>query len=342
MTDRVAKPVVEPITEPVEKPLVAPITEPVEKPGARLVAEPVVEHVVRPVAESVVESAAQPVVPSVAPAARPVAEPVAGPVVKLGVRPVAEPVAEPVVRPGVDSVAEPVAEPVVRPGVDSVAQPVVERVMRPVGDSVVQPVVGPATEHVVRPVVKPVGDVVGAEVGGAVEVRPEVPALPVVPDLPASLPLQPQTGPVASAPRAQPQQRPGGANLATSSGHSSTPKARTAQGVTASSAAAHGPRYIGATSGTGGAAVHVRPHRSPRAGLVAPLAPIPAHQGPAGGPDGMLGDHAAADSGTSRHGDAHAVTVPERAPSRLVPGAAARAAALGARDRHQAVPVFPG
>ncbi|MFJ2718485.1 hypothetical protein [Streptomyces sp. NPDC087437] len=314
MTDRVAKPVV------------APITEPVEKPGARLVAEPVVEHVVRPVAESVVESAAQPVVPSVAPAARPVAEPVAGPVVKLGVRPV----------------AEPVAEPVVRPGVDSVAQPVVERVMRPVGESVVQPVVGPATEHVVRPVVKPVGDVVGAEVGGAVEVRPEVSALPVVPDLPASLPLQPQTGPVASAPQAQPQQRPGGANLTTSGGHSGTPKARTTQGVTASSAAAHGPRYIGATSGTGGSAVHVRPHRSPRAGLVAPLAPIPAHQGPAGGPDGMLGDHAAADSGTSRHGDAHAVTVPERAPSRLVPGAAARAAALGARDRHQTVPVFPG
>ncbi|MFI1289521.1 hypothetical protein ACH4VM_13655 [Streptomyces sp. NPDC020792] len=88
--------------------------------------------------------------------------------------------------------------------------------------------------------------------------------------------------------------------------------------------------------------MHVQPHRAPRAGLVAPLAPIPAHQGPVGGPDGVFGDHAAADSGTSRHGDAQAVTVPERAPSRLVPGAAARAAALGARDRHQTVLVFPG
>ncbi|MFJ6564793.1 hypothetical protein ACIQMV_34110 [Streptomyces sp. NPDC091412] len=318
MTDRVAKPVVEPITAPVEKPLVAPITEPVEKPGVRLVAEPVVQSVA-------------------APAVRPVAEPVVGPVVKLGVRSVVGPVAEPVVRPGVDSVAQPVVERVMRP----VVQPVVERVVKPV----VEPVVTVVVEAVVRPVVKPVGDVVGAEVGGAVDVRPEVPALPVVPDLPASLPLQPQTGPVASAPRAQPQQRSGGANLTTSGGHSGTPKARTAQGVTAftaSSAAAHGPRYTGATSGTGGAAVHVRPHRAPRAGLVAPLAAIPAHQGPVGGPDGVLGDHAAADSGTSRHGDAHAVTVPERAPSRLVPGAAARAAALGARDRHQAVPVFPG
>ncbi|MEV5008057.1 hypothetical protein ACIQFZ_00415 [Streptomyces sp. NPDC093064] len=109
-----------------------------------------------------------------------------------------------------------------------------------------------------------------------------------------------------------------------------------------SSAAAYGPRYTGATSGTGGAAVHAQPHRAPRAGLAAPLVPIPAHQGPDGGSDGVLGDHATADSGTSRHGDAHAVTVPERAPLRLVPGAAARAAALGTPDRHQAVPVFPG
>ncbi|MFE7231012.1 hypothetical protein ACFVAF_10110 [Streptomyces sp. NPDC057596] len=88
--------------------------------------------------------------------------------------------------------------------------------------------------------------------------------------------------------------------------------------------------------------MHVQLHRVPRAGLVAPLAPISAHQPPVGGPDGVFGDHAAADSGASRHGDAHAVTVPERAPLRLVPGAAARAAAVGARDRHQTVPVFPG
>ncbi|MFB7740238.1 hypothetical protein ACFC08_39245 [Streptomyces sp. NPDC056112] len=339
MTDRVAEPVVEPITEPVEKPLVAPITEPVEKAGVRLVVErvvkPVAEPVVRPVVERVVKPVAEPVV-------RPVVERVVKPVAEPVVQPVAERVVKPLAVPVVEAVVEPVMKPVVESVVQPVVKPVVEAVVQPVVNPVVEPVVTVVVEAVVRPVVRPVGDVVGAEVGGAVEARPEVPALPVVPGLPASLPLQPQTGPVASAPQARPQQRPGGANLPTSGGHTSTPTTRTAQSVTTSSAAAYGPRYTGATSGTGGAAVHVRPHRAPRAGLVAPLAPIPAHQGPVGGPDGVLGDHAAADSGTSRHGDAQAVTVPERATSRLVPGAAARAAALGARDRHQTVPVFPG
>ncbi|MEU7379168.1 hypothetical protein AB0A91_03960 [Streptomyces sp. NPDC042207] len=123
--------------------------------------------------------------------------------------------------------------------------------------------------------------------------------------------------------------------------HTGTPNARTGHGVTAPSTP-YGPRCAGATAGLGGATVRVQTHSAPRAGHVAPPTRLPARHGPAGGADGVLGDHAAAGSGSSRHGDAHAVTLPERAPLRLVPGAAARTAEAGTRDRYQAVPVFPG
>lgn len=66
--------------------------------------------------------------------------------------------------------------------------------------------------------------------------------------------------------------------------------------------------------------------------------PVPA---PTGDPEGALGKQAA--DGTSfRHGDAHAVTLADRAPLRLVPGAAALVDAPHTRERHRDIPVFPG
>ncbi|WP_435253559.1 hypothetical protein [Streptomyces sp. 1222.5] len=63
---------------------------------------------------------------------------------------------------------------------------------------------------------------------------------------------------------------------------------------------------------------------------------------PAGDPDGALGKQAAVDGTTSRHGDAQAVTLTDRAPLRLAPGTLAHADAPGTRERHRDIPVFPG
>ncbi|MDK1343155.1 hypothetical protein QNO09_07550 [Streptomyces sp. 378] len=49
-----------------------------------------------------------------------------------------------------------------------------------------------------------------------------------------------------------------------------------------------------------------------------------------------------ADSDSSRHGDAHAVTPVRRTPPRLVPGAVARAHATGTRGGQRDIPLFPG
>jgi hypothetical protein len=68
----------------------------------------------------------------------------------------------------------------------------------------------------------------------------------------------------------------------------------------------------------------------------------PAHPAPAGGDNGVLGSRTAADNGTSRHGDAYAVTVEHRAALSLVPGGVARAEVGETRDRYRDIPVFPG
>ncbi|MER5519143.1 hypothetical protein [Streptomyces sp. NPDC002763] len=67
----------------------------------------------------------------------------------------------------------------------------------------------------------------------------------------------------------------------------------------------------------------------------------PSHPAPTGDPDGALGK-SVVDGGSSRHGDAYAVTFDDRAPLWLVPGAAARVDAAGTRDRYRDIPVFPG
>jgi hypothetical protein len=67
----------------------------------------------------------------------------------------------------------------------------------------------------------------------------------------------------------------------------------------------------------------------------------PARQAPAGDADGVLGNRAAGDNGTSRHCDGHAVTLNQRAPLRLVPGTATRTDAAEIRDRYRDIPVSP-
>ncbi|MEU9150813.1 hypothetical protein AB0D59_09740 [Streptomyces sp. NPDC048417] len=68
---------------------------------------------------------------------------------------------------------------------------------------------------------------------------------------------------------------------------------------------------------------------------------VPSHPAPTGDPDGALGK-SVVDGSSSRHGDACAVTFDDRAPLRLVAGAAARVDAAGTRDRYRDIPVFPG
>ncbi|MER6071922.1 hypothetical protein ABT187_24345 [Streptomyces sp. NPDC001817] len=68
---------------------------------------------------------------------------------------------------------------------------------------------------------------------------------------------------------------------------------------------------------------------------------VPGRPAPPGDPDGVLGKQAA-DGSSFRHGDAHAVTLDDRAPLWLAPGAAARVDAPRTRDRHRDIPVFPG
>ncbi|GGW30298.1 hypothetical protein GCM10010503_02290 [Streptomyces lucensis JCM 4490] len=63
---------------------------------------------------------------------------------------------------------------------------------------------------------------------------------------------------------------------------------------------------------------------------------------PTGGPGGAPGRQAAVDGTAFPHGDAPAVTLADRAPLRLAPGARARVDAPGTRERHRDIPVFPG
>jgi hypothetical protein len=74
----------------------------------------------------------------------------------------------------------------------------------------------------------------------------------------------------------------------------------------------------------------------------ASVSPVPAPHAPDGDPSGTLGRHATVDSGGSRHGEPHAVTHCNRAPSSLLPGTDADVVADGTRDRHRDIPEFPG
>ncbi|MFG3716560.1 hypothetical protein ACGF8D_01975 [Streptomyces massasporeus] len=91
---------------------------------------------------------------------------------------------------------------------------------------------------------------------------------------------------------------------------------------------------------------HPRPSTHPgpstRPGSSAHVGPTPDEHPPGGRPDGALGNRSLADSGSSRHGDLHAVTPGVRAPLTLVPGLVARTGAAEGRGSHHDIPLFPG
>ncbi|MFJ8197767.1 hypothetical protein [Streptomyces sp. NPDC096152] len=214
-----------------------------------------------------------------------------------------------------------------------------DRVLRPVVDSVVRS----AGERVVRPV----GDLVGAVTDELAEARstvlpsdplPSLPPLPgssTLPGLPgppgeSGLPVQVPRLPVTSVSGTQ---QPGAGPPLSSGGHAQGGRTVTRAGQ----GAAYGPRFtvVGAVPGTAvgaGASGLLRDLRDGRE---------PLRQAPARDAGALLG-RSALDTGTPRHADAHAVTLIDRAPLRLAPGAAARSDAAGTRDRHRDIPVFPG
>jgi hypothetical protein len=214
---------------------------------------------------------------------------------------------------------------------DKVLRPVTEDVVGVVTDGVVRPV-GDLVETVTTGLTETVGIPAGSTLPGwptlpsfpespSWPTLPAVPALPTVPGLPG-IPGSTLPAPVTSAP----QPRPGD--------HAAT-KPTDDEG-SAGQGALYGPRFAGDSTVTE-AAVHPSAHHT-----TAPTAHAPAHQAPSDNQGGALGGKSAVDNGSSRHGDAHAVTLENRAPLRLVPGAAASVDAAGTRDRHRDIPVFPG
>ncbi|MFF0080956.1 hypothetical protein ACFYR1_14820 [Streptomyces canus] len=214
-----------------------------------------------------------------------------------------------------------------------------DKVLRPVTEDVV----GVVTDGVVRPV----GDLVETVTTGLTETvgipaastpprwpalpsfpeSPSWPTLPTVPGLPTApglpgIPGSTLPAPVTSAPQPQP-------------GDHAAAKL-TDDKASAGGDAVYGPRFAGHGTVTE-AAAHPSAHRT-----TASTAHAPAHQAPSDHQGGALGGKSAVDNGSSRHGDAHAVTLENRAPLRLVPGAAASVDAAGTRDRHRDIPVFPG
>ncbi|MEV5878675.1 hypothetical protein AB0L75_31500 [Streptomyces sp. NPDC052101] len=166
--------------------------------------------------------------------------------------------------------------------------------------------------------------------------RTPVPSLPLpdfrqvqVPDLPVHPTPQPQST-APAPPRHGGATAPGSAEQKQPYASAHAQAARTAVGAPVT-VASYGPRT--------GFAPQSPAHALPRHGTAAVGAP--GTPMPTGDPDGLLGKQAA-DGNASRHGDAYAVTLDDRAPLRLAPGATARVDAPRTRERHRDIPVFPG
>lgn len=266
--------------------------------------------------------------------------PVDGVVGRL-VKPPAEPEAEET-GPGLDSLDGGAGESAGASGVLPLPLPapvadVEDQVLRPVTEQVVGVVEGE--------VLQPVGDVVETvteQLAGAQAQlptlpswpgSPEIPGLPEFPGLPAqpSLPELPelpvQTTPVTTTP----QPEAPAADSPDSDGDGGDSARRSGE---AAAALFHGPPSV-AGSPTTGSAARTGGQRAAQA------AHLPVQQAPAGDFGGAPGNRSTADSGSSRHGDAHAVSLDHRAPVRLVAGAAARSDAAATRDRHRDIPVSP-
>lgn len=207
-----------------------------------------------------------------------------------------------------------------------VLAPSAGELVRSVGDRVVQPVHGLA-------------ETVTAGLGSVTAQIPPLSSLPSPTGLPGSpsmpgLPTLPgfisSPGRILPAPVAQ-EPQPGVA------GHSGTEGAvDDRRSAAAASGTAYGPRFVVDVTAGDATAVQGGGRRAAGAGYA------PAQPAPDGDPAGVPANRAAVDNGTSRHGDAHAVSVNPRRFVRLVRGVAVGAAAAGTRDRHRDIPVFPG
>ncbi|MER6286344.1 hypothetical protein [Streptomyces sviceus] len=235
---------------------------------------------------------------------------------------------------------EPASEPGTEPGTDALTHPVGDKVLRPVTEDVVG--------AVVTGVVQPVGDLVETVTTGltgtvGIPAQPAQPGWPTLPSLPEApswptLPTVPgaptvpglpgipgQTLPAPAPVTSAPQPQPGDHAARKPAGEEGS----------ADGGAGFGPRFAGHGTVTE-FVVHHSAHRATS------TAHVPSHQAPSDSPGGALSGKSALDNGSSRHGDAHAITLDHRAPLRLVPGAAASVDAAGTRDRHRDIPVFPG
>ncbi|MFI6015483.1 hypothetical protein ACIBAG_43110 [Streptomyces sp. NPDC051243] len=236
-------------------------------------------------------------------------------------------------------------------------------------DGTADELVGPVTEHLVQGVadrvVEPVGKVVETVTEGLTEglaeaapplaSLPSLPVLPVLPTMPESpgwpglpgfevpgvpgVPGFPELPGLPTAPAVPAQTLPAPVTTtpqpgseAPASGDRRDDKGRTggtAAHVTYGPWAGSGAAVPKASTGTGDA------HRTASAGYA------PVHQAPVDHPGAVGGSRSAGDNNNPRHGDAHAVSLSQRAPLRLVPGAAARADADEILDRHGDIPVSP-
>ncbi|NEA99874.1 hypothetical protein [Streptomyces sp. SID13726] len=218
---------------------------------------------------------------------------------------------------------------------EGLGQPDDDTVLRPVTEDLV----GTVSDHVVRPV----GDLVETVTSGLAETV-GIPPLAALPGLP-TLPESPSWPTLPTLPGLPTPTLPGipGQTLPAPVTSASQPQAGGAAGVkkpvgdegSVGEGAVYGPRFVVDGTVTQGAADH-------EARRSASSVHVPAHRAPADQPGGALGGKSAVDNGSSRHSDAHAVTLDHRAPLRLVPGAAAGVDAAGTRDRHRDIPVFPG
>ncbi|MEU9911870.1 hypothetical protein [Streptomyces sp. NPDC051001] len=219
-----------------------------------------------------------------------------------------------------------------------------DKVLRPVTEQVVGVVDGVVDGKVLQPVGDLV-DTVTEQLGQAQAQMPPLPSLPSLPSPPVTeppgLPEFPELPTLPGLP-ALPGQTLPGQTPPTTMPQPESPVADSPQGdvvgrrsgKAAATAAFYGPLSV-AGSPTTGAAAKTGEHRVVQ-GAHAPVA-----QTPGDDQSGALGNRPTADSGSSRHGDAHAVSLNHRAAVRLLAGAAVRADAFETRDRHRDIPVSP-
>ncbi|MET7473137.1 hypothetical protein ABZT17_02050 [Streptomyces sp. NPDC005648] len=208
-------------------------------------------------------------------------------------------------------------------------------------DPVLGPLVGQVAQSVDDGVLRPVGGLVETvtdELAEAVAQIPPLSSLPTLPELPGgpSVPTLPglPTVPVQTLPA--PVTPPDAPGRSVGAGLSSTSTEK--RSGTASDSAAAGVTY-GPQSGEARSAGHASAHIDGRRAADAGYAP--ARQAPGGDPNGALSNRSAVDNGTSRHGDAHAVTLGRRVPLSLLLGAAVPGDADATRERHRDIPVSP-